>query len=94
MSFLSWIPAKQGVSYGKSAVRGVVSRGQGPKVAHVLPENLEEVLNFPDRGSIFTRPKVHKFKVTSPAAPPHSHTELLFGSRSKLKAGLSSKTLC
>lgn len=34
-----------------------------------------------------------KFKVTSAAAPPHSHTGWTGGSRSKLKSGSDSKTL-
>lgn len=54
--------------------------GQGLKAASVLPENLEKAVNFPDKGRISTRLKVHEFKVTSPAAPPHSHTALLCGS--------------
>lgn len=72
---------------------GFVSCGQGLKVARVLPENLEKALNFPDKGRISTGLKVQEFKVTSPAAPPHSHTAPLCRSRSQLKAGESSKTL-
>lgn len=71
-----------------------MSFGQGLKAAGVLPGNLEKALNFPDKGRISTGLKVQEFKVTSPAAPPHSHTRLRRGSKSKLKAGKISKRRC
>lgn len=91
MSILSWILVKRGVSYEKLPSWGFVSCGQGPKAARVLPENLEKALNFPDKGSIFTRLKVQEFKVTSPAAPPHSHTARLCPIQIKIKSWLKLK---
>lgn len=48
---------------------------------------------FPRQGKDFHRTEGTRVQ-GNPTAPPHSHTALLWGCKSQLKAGKSSKTLC